>query len=95
MFRTVIMVIDRLEADAEEREDMLQIVTNFKIVSTETRKVFHHDAAYFPVFGALYHLCKVRTFKVCAGEAIITELYTRQIAEKRILIQMTIDEHTL
>ena len=33
--------------------------------------------------------------KVCAGETIITELYTRQIAEKRILIQMTIDEHTL
>ena len=33
--------------------------------------------------------------KVCAGEAIITELYTRQITEKRILIQMTIDEHTL
>lgn len=43
----------------------------------------------------LYHLCKVRAIKVCTGEAIITELYTRQIAEKRILIQMTIDEHTL
>ena len=44
---------------------------------------------------ALYHLCKVRTIKVCAGETLITELYTRQIAEKRVLIQMTIDEHTL
>ena len=43
----------------------------------------------------LYHICKVRAIKVCTGEAIITELYTRQIAEKRILIQMTIDEHTL
>ena len=95
MFRAVIMVIDRLEADAEKREDMLQIVTNFKIVSPETGKVFHYDAANFSMLCALYHLCKVRTIKVCAGETIITELYTRQIAEKRILIQMTIDEHTL
>ena len=31
MFRAVIMVIDRLEADTEKRENMLQIVTNFKI----------------------------------------------------------------
>ena len=95
MFRAVIMVIDRLEADAEKRENMLQIVTNFKIVSPETGKVFHYDAANFSMLCALYHLCKVRTIKVCAGETIITELYTRQIAEKRILIQMTIDEHTL
>ena len=95
MFRAVIVVIDRLEADAEKREDMLQIVTNFKIVSPEAGKVFHYDAANFSMLCTLYHLCKVRAIKVCAGEAIITELYTRQITEKRILIQMTIDEHTL
>ena len=95
MFRAVIMVIDRLEADTEKRENMLQIVTNFKIVSTETGKVFHYDAANFSMLCALYHLCKVRTIKVRAGETVIAELYTRQIAEKRVLIQMTIDEHTL
>ena len=66
MFRAVIMVIDRLEADAEKREDMLQIVTNFKIVSTETGKVFHHDAVNFSMLCTLYHLCKVRAIKVCA-----------------------------
>ena len=95
MFRAGIMVIDRLEADTEKRENMLQIVTNFKIVSTETGKVFHYDAANFSMLCALYHLCKVRTIKVRAGETVIAELYTRQIAEKRVLIQMTIDEHTL
>lgn len=47
------------------------------------------------MFGTLYHLCKIGTVKVRAGEAIIAKLNAGKIADQRVLIQMTIDEHTL
>ena len=53
MLCAVIVVIDGLEADAEEREDMLQIVTYLKVVSSETGEVFDNDATDLALFSVL------------------------------------------
>ena len=86
MLCAVIVVIDGYEADAEEREDMLQIVTYLKVVSSETGEVFDNDATDLALLSVLYHTHKVRTIKVCAGETVIKELNTRKIAEHGILV---------
>ena len=82
----VIVIVDGFEADAEERKNMLQIVTYLKIVSTETGEVFDHDATDLALLCVLNHTHKIRTLKVCAGETIIVELNTRKIAEHGILV---------
>ena len=92
---TVIMVIDGLEADAEEREDMLQVIANLKIVSSKAREVFHNNAANLTALCAFNHPLKIRTVKIGAGKSVIAELNPRKIAKHRCLIQMTVDKQTL
>ena len=57
------MVIDGLEADAEKREDMLQVIANLKIVSSKTGKILHNNAANLAALCAFNHPLKIRTVK--------------------------------
>ena len=83
---TVIVIVDGHEADSEERKDMLQIITDLKVISSKTREVFDHNATDLALFCILDHSREVRTIKICTGEPIITELNTREIAEQGILV---------
>ena len=41
---TVIVIVDGHEADSEERKNMLQIITDLKVISAKTREVLDHNA---------------------------------------------------
>ena len=66
-------VVDGNKTNAQERENSLQIVAGFLVVSAKAGQVFDHDAVYMPFAYFLHHLFKLRTVKVRAGSSIITE----------------------
>ena len=66
-------VVDGDEANSEERENSLQIVARFLVVSAKAGQVFDHDAVYMPFAYFLHHLFKLRTVKVRAASSVIAE----------------------
>ena len=85
--QSIKIVVDSDKTDAEERENTLQIVTGFLVVTTKTRQVFYRDAVYPSFAHFLHHLLKLWTLKVSAGSPVVTEhsdkLHIRLVLNER------------
>lgn len=73
----VVLVIDGDKPDAEEGEDMLEVVADFEIVPSESREVLDDDATDFAFSGEVNHPRKIRSVKVCAGESVVAKFKAR------------------
>ena len=57
-------------AKLQTGEYLLDVVTSLNILTTKTRKVFHHDAVNQASADSFHHSVEVRTLKVCTGNAL-------------------------
>jgi len=89
----VIVVVDCNKANTEAGEYLLDVVTSLNILTTKTRKVFHHDAVNQASADSLHHSVEVRTLKVCAGKAVIAVFF--YYGNFRVLLEVFLDEHSL
>ena len=65
------IVLNRNEADAHEGENLIQIVSGFQIIASETGKVFHHNAVNFAALHVLHHTLKFRTFEIRSAPSVV------------------------
>ena len=72
----VVAVVDRYEADAEEREDTFEVVAGFDVVSRKAGKILDTDQVYFPGAYLFHHLRELRTPEVGAGITVVCKLDT-------------------
>ena len=89
------MVIDGLEADAQKRKDVLQIVSHFQIITTKSGQILYDNAAYFTLLCKINHSLKTRAFKVRTGESVIAKLQAGKLGKSGCLVKVSCDQTAL
>ena len=70
----IIAVVDSNEANTEHRENLLNILAGFDIITTKTGKVFDNDAVHTLFTHGGHHLFKPRSVEVRSGITVVTKL---------------------
>lgn len=69
--KTVIVVVDGNEPDAEKREYLFDILARVQIISTKTAEIFYNYTVRPARFHIFDHLLKAGSFKSRATETVV------------------------